>query len=203
MEKPTDPTKALIKILIPENILHQDLEKEIIDYIDFRRELTKESDRGCALLAASHLDYLLELMLKSKLIGTPKQLDSLFDFNGPLGTFSAKILMSFSLGLISKVRMNDLQTIRKIRNDFGHSASVINFTSEKINSLCNNLKLIRKSNNCARSKFITSVGFVSGAIMAEKFKDKKFELVDNLDDNRIKEIQGITEYFENILRNKE
>ncbi len=184
--------KGLIETI--EKLVHkegftQEFTTNILGYIDFRSELGKESDRGCALLAASYLDSILEQMLKSKLIGTNKQLESLFDFNGPLGTFSSKILLSYSLGLISKARMDDLQTIRKIRNEFGHSPSIISFSSKKINSLCNNLKMVLDSNNEARRKFISSVSFIAGGIMSEKNKGEKFKLRDNLDQEGIKNMQ--------------
>jgi DNA-binding MltR family transcriptional regulator len=70
--------------------------------MNFRRELTKETDRGCALMAASFLDYELEKLLREKLVGSKNHLDTLFEFNGPLGTFSSRIRLSYSLGLIPK-----------------------------------------------------------------------------------------------------
>jgi DNA-binding MltR family transcriptional regulator len=107
------------------------LRENILEWVTFTSELSKESDRGCALLAASHLDFLIEDLLKVKMVGTKKQVQSLFDFNGPMGTFSSRILISFSIGLISKSYVKDLQIIRKVRNEFGHSPSIINFDNER------------------------------------------------------------------------
>lgn len=109
------------------------------------------------------------------MIGTNKQLQSLFDFNGPLGTFSSRILISFSIGLISKSYVNDLQIIRKIRNEFGHSPSIIDFENDKIASLCNNLKLTIDSRKDNKSKFITSVAFITGSLIGSAYINEKFE----------------------------
>ncbi|GAA4083465.1 hypothetical protein [Mucilaginibacter panaciglaebae] len=69
------------------------------EVMSFRQELTKETDRGCALMAGSFLEFELQKLIASKLVGTSKVINELFDFNGPLGTFSSRIKMSYSLGL--------------------------------------------------------------------------------------------------------
>ena len=61
--------------------------ESFINTTKFRRELSKESDRGCALLAAAHIDSLLEKMLKKVLVGNKKHFELLFSINGPLGRF--------------------------------------------------------------------------------------------------------------------
>jgi DNA-binding MltR family transcriptional regulator len=124
--------------------LEESLDKVLLEKFDtviaVREELSKETDRGCALMAASFLDYEIESLLRSKLVGNKKHLDSLFDFNGPLGSFSARIKMAYSIGLISKEIMADLDIIRKIRNEFGHKYEPISFESRLINSQIANLK---------------------------------------------------------------
>lgn len=200
MKNSLEQLKSIIKETFPKDILPKGLIDELVEYADFRNELTKESDRGCALLAASHLDFLLIKMLKSKLIGSNNQLDLLFDNNGPLGTFSSKILMSFSLGLISKIELDDLQIIRKIRNEFGHSSSILNFESNKFKAQCNNLKLVHKSQNNPRNKFITAVGFISGRLISETFKKKKFESTNELNDVKLDQIKNLIDDFESYIR---
>lgn len=79
------------------------------------------------MLAAAHLDFLLEQLLREILVGSKKHHDKLFDFNGPLGTFSCKVSLSYSLGLISFEMMHDINIIRRIRNEFGHSPFIISF----------------------------------------------------------------------------
>lgn len=108
--------------------------------MEINRELQNESDRGCCLIASSLLESELEHLLKCKLIGNKKHHDDLFSFNGPIGTFSAKIKLSYSLGLICKEAFKDLETIRKIRNKFGHSFEVINFETVAISNEVSKLK---------------------------------------------------------------
>src|SRR5690606_30701176 len=109
----------LMEELIPFEKLPSDLKTFAFEYIEFRRELSKESDRGCAMLAASHIDYMLELLLTRIMAGNKSHHEQLFSFNGPFGTFSSKILVCYSLGLISSDALTDIQIIRKIRNEFG------------------------------------------------------------------------------------
>lgn len=124
--------------------LTPELEKEREENLDtlkkVRKELSNETDRGCCLVATSYLDQELERMLRKKLVGSNKHLNSLFTFNGPLGTFSSKINLSYSLGFISKTSLKDLNIIRKIRNEFGHSYEPINFETESIKERIHLLK---------------------------------------------------------------
>lgn len=177
--------KKFMEMMMPEQF-PEELKKHMFEYINFRKELTAESERGCALLAASHLDFLLEKLLSAKLLGTKKHKKQLFDFNGPLGTFSGRIIMSYSLGLISDIRLTDLNTIRKIRNDFGHSPSTISFGDERIISLCNNLELTLESNKTPRAKFITSVSWISGGLAGLAYKEKPFEQIEEIELESVK-----------------
>jgi DNA-binding MltR family transcriptional regulator len=56
----------------------------------------------------------------------------LFDGYGPLSSFSAKIDLSYALQIVPKDKYVDLVTIRKIRNQFAHSMSLVNFESPEI-----------------------------------------------------------------------
>jgi len=155
-----------------------DVYKTALQFINLRDEFTNESDRGCALFAASHIDFLLENLLKKSLIGSKKHQELLFGPNGPLCTFSSKIAISYSIGLISSDVSYDIHTIRKIRNEFGHSPSPIDFNNQKIADLCNNLKLnAKKLNTNPRLKFLNAVSGISGYIDASipnttPFKEK-------------------------------
>lgn len=69
-----------------DNLLRK-MDEQAQRVIAIRRELTKESDRGCALMAASFLENELMVLLNSKLVGDKKFKEDLFEFNGPLGNF--------------------------------------------------------------------------------------------------------------------
>jgi len=105
----------------------------------FRKALTKETDRGCALFATSYLDKALSDLLYCALANDKKIENDLFEGNAPLATFSARIKMAFYLGKISKVERRDLDLLRKIRNEFAHNADAIDFEVGKIKNQCNEL----------------------------------------------------------------
>jgi hypothetical protein len=63
----------------------------------FLKEFQNETDRGAAILAASMLDQKLKTILKDYLI-EGKSTDVLFNgANAPLGTFSSRQHLAFSL----------------------------------------------------------------------------------------------------------
>jgi len=197
--------KKLFEKIMPFEKLPSECKVLVFEGIAFRRELTKESDRGCALLAAAHLDYMLESVLRKKMIGSKNHLDSLFNFNGPVGTFSGRILLAHSIGLLSKMQLYDIQIIRKIRNEFGHSPSIIDFENDKIKSLCSQLKLIGRE-NCikARSQFITSVFFILGSLDVLLIKEEKFVICEEVNVERTKDgVTKIMDIIENILKEKD
>lgn len=87
----------------------------------FIRSLKGESERAAVVLGVAKLDTLLELLLKRSLTPCAGGRDDLFDTDRPLGTFSAKIAISYRLGLIDKDFEYALQALRRIRNSFAHS----------------------------------------------------------------------------------
>ena len=178
--------------------------------IEFRNQLDSETDRGCALMAGSFLDYELERLLREKLVGGKKHLDSLFDYSGPLGTFSSKINISYSLGFICKTSFSDLNLIRKIRNDFGHTHYALSFESEIIKSKVNNLKSNYYEPNeiRARGVFTNTVNGIMAEIhvallLDDKLKEKEESLITNQNyKKKIKErakiiVKKIMEEFQN------
>jgi DNA-binding MltR family transcriptional regulator len=111
------------------------------DVIQLRNLLGKESDRGCALVAAAFLEDRLEVLLQCFLVENKTVLNRLFGTYGPLGTFSAKIDVAFSVGLINHQAHVDLDTIRKIRNEFAHHSSDLTFSDKQISGKCKQMIL--------------------------------------------------------------
>jgi DNA-binding MltR family transcriptional regulator len=108
--------------------------------LDLAKEFDKESDRGSILLAAAYLDYLLADLLASIMIGTKDDLDALLRMpTSPLGTFSSRIRLTYSLGLISADESKDLHNIREIRNKFAHRLFGLSFATDSIKDRCKNL----------------------------------------------------------------
>lgn len=128
-------------------------------------ELEKESDRACIILAASIIDDLLFKLLDHHLVPYPGSNDPIFSNNGPLSTFSNKINLAYRLGLISDKMSKTIHWIRKIRNVAAHEYQTVNFDSQKVKDITENIfnstkltKAIVKKNSSTelstRKKFI-------------------------------------------------
>ncbi|HAR53355.1 MAG TPA: hypothetical protein DCS45_15985 [Roseovarius nubinhibens] len=130
------------------------------DYEDFSElieEIQRESDRGAAIVSAAVLEGVLEDLLKSSFQRNTHERNS-FSSSGPISTFSAKISLSHSLGLISDPEYRDLEKIRRIRNDFAHVRKV-SFETERIADRCRSLEFAGSdlSSVSVRSVFMANV----------------------------------------------
>lgn len=108
-------------------------------------EIFKQSDRASAVVSGGILEEILKRMLMAFLIPHPSA-QRLFDGLSPISTFSAKIEMSYHLGLIGKNEYDDLKLIKNIRNDFAHSIKGINFDSESIKDRFLQLQTLKNTN---------------------------------------------------------
>lgn len=118
--------------------------KNIEEFKNFRHSLNEESDRGCALMAAAFIEEKLGELLQLFCVDNKKIYERLFENNGALATFSSKIDLAFLLGLIPKNIFDDLQLLRKIRNDFAHNSSHITFESSPIQERCYSFSILIK-----------------------------------------------------------
>jgi DNA-binding MltR family transcriptional regulator len=112
------------------------------EVFEFRKTLTPETDRGCALMAAAYLDSQLEDLLISHFVDDPAAVEELLGQSKPLGSFSSRIDMAYALGLIGLKARRDLHLIRKIRNLFGHDHKPLSFDEPKIASRCRELNYV-------------------------------------------------------------
>lgn len=77
------------------------------------------------------LDYELERLLRTRLVST--EAGALFAGRyAPLTSIAAKIDLAKALSLISRLDAHDLNQIRKIRNEFSHSAEPLSFNKSPI-----------------------------------------------------------------------
>ncbi len=114
------------------------------EFMDFRYSLIQESDRGSVLMAAAFIEDKLGCLLELYFIENEKVCKQLLNGNGALATFSSKIDLTFLLGLIPKNIFNDLHILRKIRNDFAHTASKISFETPSIKDRTKALSTLSK-----------------------------------------------------------
>lgn len=110
----------------------------------FLQEFANGDDRTCALLSASLLDYWLEMMLLQAFVNRDEARQQLLADRMPLGTFSAKIELAYCLNLIPKFARDDLNLIRRIRNDFAHHLGALTFKENSLRSRCLELKTPRQ-----------------------------------------------------------
>jgi DNA-binding MltR family transcriptional regulator len=97
------------------------LEKEHIeDFDQLVAQFREESDRAAVILGTAKLDFLLYQLLGSFMVASYSNEDPLFENDGPLSTFSARINLSYRLGLVDEEFAKALHLVRKIRNDFAH-----------------------------------------------------------------------------------
>ena len=153
-----------------------------MDILEFRRTLVKETDRGCALACTSYLDSELRKLIASHLVNDEKLTANLFDGNGPLSSFSARIDVACGLGLIAANLRRDLHLIRKVRNIFAHQAGQVNFDDKAIAPRCAELyhDLFKESIH-PRKKFITVTMGILGAIHGTKSKVRHRRAAANVD----------------------
>ena len=110
--------------------------------MDFRHSLRKETDRGCALMAAEFLSSELGGLLRRRFVDDGKACDAVLeDGNGPLGTFSSRIEFAYLLGLIGPEARRELNLVRRIRNEFAHDYKPLDFNAERIANRCRELRL--------------------------------------------------------------
>ncbi len=104
-------------------------------------EIYISNDRACAVMLGSVTETSLTIFLRAKTRPGLKSDDrrSLFDFNGPCGTFSAKTLTAFSFNFIGPETRNDLDVIRTIRNEFAHSRKPFDFSLDVLKPVCDRL----------------------------------------------------------------
>jgi DNA-binding MltR family transcriptional regulator len=109
------------------------------ELMSFRTSIAGETDRGAVLMAAAFLDDKLKELIEKRVVQDKKIRRRVFDFNGPLGTFSSRIDFAYLIGVIPKNAQRDLHTIRAIRNQFAHHAAPLSYDQEKVKALCDRL----------------------------------------------------------------
>jgi len=121
------------------------LDKENFDKIN--NEFKTESPRAVAILGCSYLDYLLNELLKKRLIKDNALFKRVIDNL----TFERRINLCFLVGCFKKRVQEDLLIINNIRNDFTHKMDINNFNIKKISSKCDKLQIADKMRKAMKS----------------------------------------------------
>jgi hypothetical protein len=107
-------------------------------------EIEQAPDRVAAIVAAAVVEDALRWALNSFFILqiTEHEERELFENDGILSSFHAKILMGFALGLFGKEARNDFTKIKNIRNAFAHAPRSLSFETPEIAGECEKLRYI-------------------------------------------------------------
>jgi hypothetical protein len=85
-------------------------------------QMLEERGRGAVLVGVARVDAALEHLLQAVMTPAPAKGDGLFLPDRPLGSLGAKAALARRLGLIDEAVERALNTLRKLRNAFAHSA---------------------------------------------------------------------------------
>jgi DNA-binding MltR family transcriptional regulator len=99
-----------------------------------------EEQRGRAIVARSFFEVLMGRFLKAFLLESSTSEELLYG-DRPLATFSAKISLCFTLGLISARERDSLNLIRKISNFLAHDLHA-NFQDSKISDWVSSIDVV-------------------------------------------------------------
>lgn len=94
-------------------------------------QMMTERGRGLVLVGAARLDLALEHVLKAVMAPCSDPDDKLFTPDRSLGSYGAKISLAARLGLIDASIEQALHVIRRVRNDFAHSAGEPSLTEPR------------------------------------------------------------------------
>ena len=123
---------------LPDSRSHR---KEFAPFLD---DLSGESERGAVLISVSYLEQQLKEIVSAFLCEGKASVRLFKGLNAPLGTFAARADAAAALGLISEREYRELETLRKIRNQFAHDHRA-SFSDQSIVDLCGNLSFSTKN----------------------------------------------------------
>ena len=105
-------------------------------------ELYGTNDRARGVLLAAVTENALTIFVRHALREEINSDDRrlLFDQNGPLGTFSTKILVAYAFKLFGPDTRHDLDLIRLLRNQFAHSRKSFTFEAPVVARVCDHLR---------------------------------------------------------------
>ena len=141
--------------------------------VDYQIELSEESDRGAAILAAANFEEWLGSIISGYFAKLDSELKRKLFENGALSTFSAKLDFGFALGFYDKDTLSKLHVIKTIRNKFAHSTKPMRFDGDSILSMCRKLDKgnTSKSDN-PRTRYFKYLVQVQETILADRYSGK-------------------------------
>jgi hypothetical protein len=114
-----------------------DLKESLANLTDSIIRTERQSHAGIVVTITSILEYDLERSIKWKFRPLNKAMKKrLFDSAyAPIGTFAAKIDIAYALDITSDAVHQELNKMRKIRNEFAHTTKPLSLDTEPIKAL--------------------------------------------------------------------
>lgn len=115
----------------------KDFEAVIMDEANDLAEFTLNSDtRTSVILLVSFLeDTLKNTFVEYWDIKSRRDIDRFFGANGPLATFSQRVLVAKGLNWISDEKLKEIDALRKLRNVFAHNHRIHSLSGSEIKKL--------------------------------------------------------------------
>jgi hypothetical protein len=95
--------------------------------VEVWQEIEATSDRIMAIVSAAFIEERLADAIKLRLLRDPKQLKKLFDPDGALGAYEAKVALGYLLNIYVDETRRNLMAIGSIRNRFAHRSRIAIF----------------------------------------------------------------------------
>jgi hypothetical protein len=110
----------------------------LVDIAAVHAELLNASDRSIVITLGAFLDDVLTYLIAKHIRPqkTKSDFDDAFRFEGPLGTFSARIEIAYLFKLVDDVVYRQLHDIRELRNACAHSKRPIFFSTPELANVC-------------------------------------------------------------------
>lgn len=172
-----------------------------IELIEFRRTLTKESDRAAALMAGAYLDELLKTLISEQLVDDANIQKSVIGTGGAIDSFASRINLAYLLGLIPDNIRYDLDLIRRIRNEFAHTAGPMDFEKDSVRSRCFLFKTpLSVEHLDANGRFLRASIVCANRIGTALLAIKRLEAAEDYDDtDSLKYMDYLNEYINEKL----
>jgi hypothetical protein len=107
------------------------------ELVELAKEIAGLSDRAGIIIAATYVeDGLVRLLSKNMVKLAPREKEEAFRPDGPLGSFSRRIEMSYLFKLIDKQTRDRLHDLREMRNACAHTRRSISLATPQLANVC-------------------------------------------------------------------
>ena len=137
-------------------------------------DLSAESDRGAIIIAATQVEDMLEhriVQFMPNALASPNLRKVIFEVDGPIASFSRKILIGHALGIIDAPYRRLTDIVREIRNACAHSRKPISLATPELRAICEQLvedilpDMTDRSDTAIRQAVIGKCSFISHYIV--------------------------------------